>query len=214
MSGSKQIHHLPKPPRAWLTLLIGGVLVLSGMVIGAGGTVLLVKNRLEQPDQAPSHFSRRLAERMTRDLDLTREQKTDIQEIFARHQKELHAVRKSVEQRVTESFNTMQSEVEAILTPQQAKMWRERARRFNSRGERSRPARRNGVPMHNDRPPWNELDSRIQREPGIDGESRWPRSRLNESGDRPHDNDNATDRYNNDRHRDDAPASPPPPPPR
>lgn len=185
MSDSDHIPSLPKPPKPWLTFLIGGVLVCSGMIIGAGGTVLLVKHRLEQPDRAPSHFNRRLSERMTRDMGLTEEQETAIHAIFRDHQKELYSVRESVEQRIRESFNNMEAEVEAILTPEQMETWKNRIRKYNTRGERGRPP-------HERRPPRDEFDrgseqdSQFRRRPprleNVDGvrRERLPR-RIGES---------------------------------
>ncbi|HIA48727.1 MAG TPA: hypothetical protein EYN96_12365 [Candidatus Hydrogenedentes bacterium] len=217
MSDPSQIPNLPKPPRPWITLLVGGVLVLSGMVMGAGGTGLLVKNRLDQPDQAPSHFSRRLSERMTRDLDLTSEQESQIQQIFETHQKGLHAVRQSVEQRVNDSFSTMQSEVKAILTPEQAKVWSERVRRYNSRGERDRPTgrepdRRMRHQSPEDRPLMRDGERRPPHFERSGGEPR-PREQFGDPDERPR--DNTQERYEPNRRPDDRPDShrPPPPPP-
>lgn len=176
MPNSPQIAHLPKPPRAWLTLIVGGVLVLSGMVMGAGGTVLLVNDRLEQPDQAPKQFSRRLADRMTRDLGLTPEQESEIHTIFEKHQTEMHAVRKSVEQRIQDSFTTMRSEVNEILTPEQAKLWDERLREYRKQDDRGRP------PRHEGGPPRDGYDGRPDNEPP---QHRRPGDRETRDGDRP-----------------------------
>ena len=87
MNDAPQLHHLPKPPRTWLTLLMGGLLLISGMVMGAGGTIMFVKHRMEQPDSAPKHFSNRLAQRITRDLDLSDDQTQQVRAILQTHQK-------------------------------------------------------------------------------------------------------------------------------
>jgi Spy/CpxP family protein refolding chaperone len=160
MAEIQKIPLLPKSPKAWLTLLIGGILVFSGMVIGAGGTVLLVQNRMDQPGNAPEHFNRRLAERMTRDMGLTEAQESNIHEIFKSHRAELRDVKESVRERIDSSFSSMQTEVEGILTPEQAAVWNERIRYYNSRGERPPSPRRGEESGRDGRPPRRGGDSR------------------------------------------------------
>jgi hypothetical protein len=117
MNQPDHIPHLPKPPRAWLTLLMGGLLLFSGMVVGAGGSLLFFQNRMDQPDNAPKHFSKRLAQRMSHDLNLSEEQSKQVETIFKAHQEEMSTIRLQIKDEVDASFETLKTEVEAVLTP-------------------------------------------------------------------------------------------------
>jgi len=124
---------LPTPPRVWLTLLMGGILLVSGMVMGAGGSVLFLKHRFDQPDHEPKHFSDRLAKRMTRDLDLSEEQSEKIHSIFKAHQEEMHTIRLQIKDEIDTSFEGIKSEVKAVLTPEQIEKWERRIHEYRDR---------------------------------------------------------------------------------
>lgn len=129
---------LPTPPRAWLTLLMGGLLLVSGMVMGAGGSVLFLKHRFDQPNHEPKHFSDRLANRVTRDLDLSEEQSTKVREIFKAHQEEMHTIRLQIKDDIDSSFDDLKSEVEAVLTPDQIEKWERRIHEYRERPSHDR----------------------------------------------------------------------------
>lgn len=135
MSGTEPIRTpLPKPPNTWLTLLMGAVLLVCGVVIGAGGTVLVVKNRMDQPGSAPEQFNRRLTERMTRDLDLTPEQSKQIRAVFDGHREEMKSIREGVDEQMNALRETMRDEVSEILSPEQLSQWESRVKEYDRRG--------------------------------------------------------------------------------
>ena len=179
---------------------MGGVLLLSGIVIGAGGTGLFLKHKLDQPDEAPKHFSRRLADRITHDLALNPEQSEQIRTLFETHQEEMKTIRLKIKDEVDDSRETLQSEVKAILTPEQAEKWDQRIKEYwerptHERGpgggmhdgpglggglydgsgprKRMRDGQRQGDNFDGRRPP-----------PPRDGEHRPPPPRYDENGDR------------------------------
>lgn len=149
---------LPKPPSTWLTLLMGAVLLVCGVVIGAGGTTLVVKNRLDQPDVAPNQFSQRLMGRMTRDLDLTEEQAKEVRAVFELHSSEMRVVRNEMDERADALRATMQEEVRAILTPEQVKQWEKRVQEY--RRDRHGPRDDDGAPrdFRDGHPPRDQFD--------------------------------------------------------
>lgn len=155
---SNSDHHnpsqLPKPPRTWLTLLVGATLLITGGVIGAGITVQIVKLRMEQAQSqamdAPGEMSRRIAERMTRELDLTPEQAEQFRAAFEKHHQGMRTL-----------FGTLQDDIQEILTPEQQERWQEIARRFkrdrrDGGGPRDRDGR--GDREHRDGPPRDHRD--------------------------------------------------------
>lgn len=136
MANTSTQPQLPKPPKTWMTLLIGGLLIVSGMVMGAGGTILLVKDRVGEHRSdhgpAPDHLMRRIAE----DLELTETQHDQIYSIVETHQKEMEVIRQSMKDEVDVCFDTLKTDIEAVLTPEQLTIWEERIKKFRKRGPR------------------------------------------------------------------------------
>ena len=152
MSGTEPIRTpLPKPPNTWLTLLMGAVLLVCGVVIGAGGTVLVVKNRMDQPGSAPEQFNRRLTERMTRDLDLTPEQSKQIRAVFDGHRDEMKSIREGVDEQMNVLRESMREEMSVILTPDQLSQWERRAKEYDRRGQDNDGRRDGGRDRDRDR---------------------------------------------------------------
>lgn len=134
MSDSSKTPKLPKPPRAWMTLLMGGILLISGMVMGAGGSIVYLKNSLDEPVRSPKRFNKILRENIAEDLKLDAEQSEKVSAILEGHQKRMQAIRTEVHDEVEASFEAFESEVETILTPEQAKLWEKRVRKYRERG--------------------------------------------------------------------------------
>ncbi len=143
---------------------MGAVLLVCGIVIGAGGTTLIVQNRLEQPDAAPSQFSQRLMGRMTRDLDLTDEQAKEVRAVFQSHSVEMRTVREEMDGRVDVLRATMQQEVRAILTPEQVEKWEKRIQEY--RRDRHGPPHDDGSPRNfrDGHPPRDQFDGPRSRD--------------------------------------------------
>jgi Spy/CpxP family protein refolding chaperone len=81
----------------------------------------------------------RLIERLQRDLDLTSEQRTQIEQIFEARRPRLEAVQREVQARAAEEQRDLQAEIRTVLTPEQQQRfdrWLEQPRGRGSRGGR------------------------------------------------------------------------------
>lgn len=175
MTKKLPIAHLPKPPRAWLTLLMGGVLLISGMVIGAGGTTLLLKHRMGQPNSAPKQFSGRLLRRIERDLDLTEEQSEEVRSILELHREEMRTIRLQVGEKIDDSFEALKEEVSAVLSPEQVVIWEERNHKYRDRSPHDRGPRGGGRGGRDDGPRHRRRGDSEDMRDGRDRGSRRPR---------------------------------------
>jgi Spy/CpxP family protein refolding chaperone len=86
----------------------------------------------------------RLIERLQRDLDLTSEQRTHIEQIFEARRPKLEAVQREVQARAAEEQRELQAEIRKVLTTEQQQRfdrWLEQPRGRGSRGGGRPPGR-------------------------------------------------------------------------
>lgn len=167
---------LPTPGRSWLRpLTFGTVLLISGAVIGSALTVLVMRSQAERARKDPAWLSQRAAARLVHDLDLTTEQADQVHEIFRAHHEQVRSFRQQHRTKAREMFANLQTEIEEVLTPEQAEKWRKRIKRARER------AMRDGG--RNDRGPRSGTMRRHER--GGRSNGMLPHERLLRRGDTP-----------------------------
>ena len=167
---------LPAPGRSWLRpLAFGTVLLISGAVIGSALTVLAMRSQTERARKDPAWLSQRAAARLVHDLDLTTEQAEQVHEIFRAHHDRVRSFREQHGTMAREMFANLQTEIEEVLTPEQAEKWRKRIKRARER------AMRNGA--RHDRGPRSGTLRRHER--GGRSNGMRPNERFPRSGDSP-----------------------------
>jgi hypothetical protein len=137
--------------RVWPEVLLGLVILLCGIVIGAGGTVLV--GRIFLVPGQPDRTSREIARHMSQRLDLTPDQQRQVRQIVRRHIERVTQIRESGRQEAEKELALMRDDVAKVLTPEQAQAWRtefERMRRFAPHG----PPPGARPPGPNARPGW------------------------------------------------------------
>jgi Spy/CpxP family protein refolding chaperone len=145
----------PPRSRVWREVLLGLVILLCGIIIGAGGTVLVGRGILlgRGPGQ-PDRTSREIARHMSERLDLTPDQQKQVRDIVRTHMVRINEVRNRGRQEAEQELDLMRDDVAKVLTPEQAQAWRtefERMRRFAPRrppggGRPEGPGGRGGRP--------------------------------------------------------------------
>ncbi len=137
--------------RLWPTLVLGGVILLSGAGLGAGGLMLLGQRSepAPSPSQPPSEAASRLAARIASRRGLDDQQTEQVQDAIERHLGEIRAVRRDLTDRVETIHNGLRDDMKAILTPEQFEEWdaeferiRERVRQFRRDRDPDAPRRR------------------------------------------------------------------------
>ncbi len=96
------------------------VAFLAGILVGvAGDHLYLIHNGRLFPRHAARFAADRLAERLAGELELTPQQKTQVQQIIERHRARIDAVMSNVRPQVRGEIDATNAEIETILTPAQ-----------------------------------------------------------------------------------------------
>lgn len=118
--------------------------VLAGMVIGVGGTLLFIKNKMHRIPPKPEAIANAMMDHMRRVVSITPEEETRVREIFDAHLTEVAAMRKESFKNTREMFRKMDGEVETVIGPERAKIWREdKEKRFKRRRDEKPPLDKN-----------------------------------------------------------------------
>jgi Spy/CpxP family protein refolding chaperone len=110
-------------------------LFLVGVLVGVLGTHLFYLRQLRQPGGMAAVGSRLLAADLDRRLDLTREQRRQVDAILADAARDARAVRREMMPRVLKILDRSQRRIAAVLTPEQRRELEHFRRR---RGDRLR----------------------------------------------------------------------------
>ncbi len=136
----EQADALPPPRRfPWRQLVLGLVILVCGIVIGASGALLLGKRgwfRTRDP------MPRDLMPRMTERLKLNPEQQKQVGQIVSKRLAAVAEIRGEMRPRIGEQMQLMQSEVAEVLNAEQKAEWR----RWFREVQRARPGWPRGGP--------------------------------------------------------------------
>lgn len=116
--------------RRFRNLFFGLIILLSGMCIGGGITLVFVGKQIQNVLKNPNIAAERIAQRMTRRLDLTVEQSQKVQDILESGMDHFQDIRKRVIPEIDEELNRIDREITAVLTPEQAQHWNKQFNRL------------------------------------------------------------------------------------
>ena len=132
--------------KIWVALL---VLFVSGVLIGSVGTRMYVRHKLTGIFARERPAVRNLfVRRLTRELDLTREQREEIEQIASRAAEKFHELHREHRSQAEDLFDQSASEIKKHLSPAQQEQFDELRKRMKERHKR----RRHGPP-HGGHPP-------------------------------------------------------------
>lgn len=116
----------PRKRGKWQVIALGLAILLCGMLIGAGGTLICVKrivlHAIHHPEEAPA----RIAARMQKKLHLTEKQAVRVRAVLAERHRAIMAIRRDAQPKVIQELEKAKRQVAAILTPDQARSWNRR----------------------------------------------------------------------------------------
>jgi Spy/CpxP family protein refolding chaperone len=96
------------------------VAFVAGLLAGvAGDHLYLMHSGRLSPRHAARFAADRMAERLGRELQLTAQQKTQVQQILERHRAKIDAAMSSVRPQVRQELDASNNEIANILTPEQ-----------------------------------------------------------------------------------------------
>lgn len=98
---------------------------IVGVAIGIVSTHLFYAQRFRPPDGPPGLVGRHFVDRLEGHLDLTANQRRQIDAILERTHGEAELLRHEMQPRLEHLFETTGTEIEAILTPEQREKFRQ-----------------------------------------------------------------------------------------
>jgi hypothetical protein len=119
-----------RTPPTWRWILLGIVIFVCGVAVGAGGTVIIGRNALRtrmfnvarNPERAP-HL---IAGRIRRELRLSPEQTEQVETIVAQRLQAIRELREQNRPLIAEQLNRLKEEVGKVLNENQEREWRRR----------------------------------------------------------------------------------------
>jgi len=104
----------------WRMAFFGLVLMISGCVLGAAVTVMVVQPGERRPSwMDPDKAAARMALRLKDELGLTGEQEEKIRAVFQTHMEELEALREAARPKIEAAMQSLEKQVDAVLTKEQ-----------------------------------------------------------------------------------------------
>jgi len=144
-SSREKLHPLPRRAGRWLSILLGFVIFICGMILGGSGALILEKKLILHSLHHPEEFPGKMAEHMKKKLGLTDAQQDRILEILTRRQQRLQTLQKEVQPRFEAEFEAVQVEINDVLAPEQA-------RRYNAWFDKVRKAWTPPIPGEDETP--------------------------------------------------------------
>jgi EF hand len=103
-------------------LLLGAVLLVSGIVIGAGGAMLLMHNRPARRGYR-SFNSSDIAARIAKECGLDEAKTKEVEAVVERNMTDLKAIRQDVSKRMSVVHERLRADLKQVLTPEQYEKW-------------------------------------------------------------------------------------------
>lgn len=106
-------------------VLLGVVILGSGIVIGSVGTLMVVRKAMVRAVEHPEQMPERATNRMARRYDLTERQQTEVEAILRERLQRMARIRHQMRPRLDAELDSLREEVAGVLTDEQAAAWRE-----------------------------------------------------------------------------------------
>jgi hypothetical protein len=126
--------------RSWPRFILWLVIFLSGVIVGGGTTLLVVRNNVLASIHHPEDMPARLARHLQRMLDLDAQQVQRVEQIFRDRQQALQALRREFQPKIEKELDRVNEEVSTVLRDDQRDKWRSRFRTLRNRWMPALPA--------------------------------------------------------------------------
>jgi hypothetical protein len=118
----------PSPPaRRRIPVYVQSLLyLLCGLIIGAGGAVLVIRGAVHRMVAEPELLPARMLQRMESQLDLDETQRAAIEGIVAKRIAAFRAIRDRMRPEIQSEIDGLRNDVSAVLNPDQRETWETR----------------------------------------------------------------------------------------
>lgn len=114
--------------RRWVSILLSLLLLVSGMVIGSGATLIVAHNIIQHRARHPEELPGRAVARLRRPLNLSDNQAVQIRTILRERLGKLQAMRRQWQPLLETELDGIEKDVAAALSLEQAEIWHRIAR--------------------------------------------------------------------------------------
>ena len=148
---SKQSHTMS----ALKPILFSALILISGIVIGAGLTLIITggPNTQKSLPPGPEYMSARMVKRIAGELKLSPQQREQLKPIIQRHMKAMDDIRQQARPEISKELKQMNEEILSILDGPQKEIWQDRIQRMQEHFTRMRHRRSPGDRRRHERRP-------------------------------------------------------------
>ncbi len=121
-------------------ILFSALILISGIVIGAGLTLIITGNLDAQKSlpPGPEYMSGRMVKRIAGELKLSPQQQDQLKPIIQRHMKAMDDIRRQASPEISKELKQMNEEILNILDEPQKEIWKDRVQRMQEHFTRMR----------------------------------------------------------------------------
>jgi hypothetical protein len=120
----------PRRRVPWGAILLGIAILGVGIIIGAGGMVIITRSMIQHAARHPEQIPEKAAQRLARRLDLSEQQKQQVQAIITDRLRKVNHVRQKMQPLIAAEVQKFHDDVAEVLTEEQAQEWDEIFERY------------------------------------------------------------------------------------
>jgi len=158
-------------------VLFSLLILLSGIIIGSGATVIVLRPSLEKEHaRLPEEFSRKMVKRLTHELRLTPQQQQQVRPIIENHMNAIDQYRQEARPKIRQELEEMNDELIIIFDNTQQQIWKEQIQKMQKRFPqmRGRGDSRGSYPEHQGQQLRQFRQQQLDRIPPQSNESQLP----------------------------------------
>ncbi len=115
----------PSQSKPWLRLLLLLIIFLSGVIVGTGGTLLAVRQRVLHRIHHPEEMPAIVAARLRHKLGLSDKQVEQVETVLRNRQDDIQAMRREFQPQLEGQLDQLAAEISEILDDEQRSRWKE-----------------------------------------------------------------------------------------
>ncbi len=161
-------------------ILFSALILISGIVIGAGLTLIITGGPDTQKTlpPGPEYMSGRMVRRIAGELHLSGQQQEQLRPIVQKHMKAMDDIRQQARPEISQELKEMNEEILSILDEPQKEIWQNRIQRMQEHFTRMRHRRGPSDGQRNEKNPTFEPRPHRRRQPSRFREELHPESLL------------------------------------
>jgi hypothetical protein len=113
----------PTKPRLWVRLVLWLIIFGSGMIVGAGMSLAVIRGVALQRIHHPEKTAAVMAARLRRPLQLSDQQVAQVEQVLRQRQRSLEDLRRRVQPEFEAELDLIRQQIGDVLTDKQRERW-------------------------------------------------------------------------------------------